>query len=430
MKVMIVLLVLVNTAPVLAAVEVSGIRLWQAPQRTRLVFDLSKPSSYKLLSLKDPSRLVFDFPGGTLKASIPSTDSFDSILGAIRSGHPKPNILRLVLDLKMPVKSRVFALEPAGLYGHRLVVDLSPRDTIGGDLAQSPLFGDNYPKEYVIVVDPGHGGEDPGAIGYRGSREKEVVLRIALRLARLIDKEPGMRAVLTRNADYYLSLRNRVEKARRERASVFVSIHADAFHKTNVQGFSVYSLSDRGATSEMAALLAERENAADLAGGVRLKNRDPNLAETLLDMQLDWKIKESKLLGNEIFKELSVLGNIHSSRVEQAGFVVLKAPAIPSVLIETGYITNRKDANRLKQIDYQERVAAAILRGVLSYCHDRPECPLPVTENRVHLVKTGDSLSSLAIRYGVSIDSIKRRNGLRSDEIMIRQKLIIPIPAS
>jgi N-acetylmuramoyl-L-alanine amidase len=313
-----------------------------------------------------------------------------------------------------------------GDHKDRVVVDLYPRDR-DGFYGKAPMAETvSSDKDYIVVIDAGHGGEDPGAIGYRGLKEKDVVFNIAWRLARLIDEEPGMVSNLTRTGDYYLRLRRRVDIARQVEASLFVSIHADAFHSPSARGASVYSLSQSGATSELAAYLAQRENAADLAGGVSLSDRDEDLAEVMLDMQLDWKIEESRLLGTQLLSALATVAPLHSRQVEQAGFAVLKAPAIPSVLVEAGYVTHPNDAKRLRHPDHLERLAAALFRGILAYCHERPGCPLPQTMSKTHVVKPGDSLSGIAVRYGSTVGAIKRRNGLLSDVIQARQKLFIP----
>jgi len=414
------------TGPLSAAVEVTGLRVWHAPDRTRLVFELSAPGPYTAFSLSDPARLVLDLPATQLKMTLPAVGSMGPTLKAVRSGEPAVGVLRLVLDLGAPVAFQVFTVAAVGGHRDRVVVDLYPKDPDDFD-AKVPLTEPtNSGKDYIVVIDAGHGGEDPGAVGYRGLREKDVVLNIARRLARLIDEEPGMRSILTRTGDYYLRLRRRVYIARRAEASLFVSIHADAFPSQSARGASVYSLSQSGATSEMAAYLAQRENAADLAGGVSLSDRDEDLAEVMLDMQLDWKIEESRLLGTHVLSALATLGPLHSRNVEQAGFTVLKAPAIPSVLIEVGYVTHPSDSKRLQHVGHLERLAAALFRGVLAYCHKRPGCPLPQTMMKTHIVKPGDSLSRIATRYGSNVGAIKRRNGLQTDVIQVRQKLFIP----
>ena len=259
-------LILGLVGPVSAAVDVTGLRFWQAPDRTRLVFELSRPGRHEAFLLPDPARLVVDLAAAQLKVALPVAGSMGPMLNAIRSGEPRAGILRLVLDLDAPVAFRVFTIAAAGDHRDRVVVDLYRRGVggLGSDPPEPILIESD--EDYIVVIDAGHGGEDPGAMGYRGLREKDVVLSIARRLARLIDEEPGMQSILTRTADYYLRLQRRVDIARQAEASLFVSIHADAFRSRSARGTSVYSLSQSGATSEMAAYLAQRENAADLAG--------------------------------------------------------------------------------------------------------------------------------------------------------------------
>ena len=354
--------------------------------------------------------------------------SMGPMLKAVRSGEPAVGVLRLVLDLGTPVGFRVFTVAAVGDHKDRVVVDLCPRD--GGRFDSGVPMAEltDSSKDYIVVIDAGHGGEDPGAVGYRGLREKDVVLNIARRLARLIDEEPGMKSIMTRTGDYYLRLRRRVDIARQAKAFLFVSIHADAFRSRSASGASVYSLSQSGATSEMAAYLAQRENAADLAGGVSLSDRDEDLAEVMLDMQLDWKIEESRLLGTQLLSALATLGPLHSRQVGQAGFADLKAPAIPSILVEVGYVTHPSDSKRLQHSGQLERLAAALLRGIVAYCHKRPGYPLTQTVLKTHVVKQGDSLSGIAARYGSNVGAIKRQNGLQTDVIQTRQKLFIPVP--
>ena len=359
--------------------------------------------------------------------TLPAAGTIGPIIKAIRSGEPADGILRLVFDLGAPVAFRVFMVAAVGGHMDRMVIDLYPRGGDGVDSKAPVAKLTDSEKDYIVVIDAGHGGEDPGAMGYLGLREKDVVLKIARRLARLIDEEPGMSSILTRTGDYYLRLRRRVDIARRVEAALFVSIHADAFRSRSASGASVYSLSQSGATSEMAAYLAQRENAADLAGGVSLSDRDEDLAEVMLDMQLDWKIEESRLLGTQLLSSLATLGPLHSRHVEQAGFAVLKAPAIPSVLVETGYVTHPSDSKRLQNLGHLERLAAALFRGILNYCYKRPGCPLPQTVSKTHVVKPGDSLSGIAARYGTNVGAIKRRNGLQTDVIQVRQRLFVPV---
>jgi N-acetylmuramoyl-L-alanine amidase len=374
---------------------------------TRLTLELNGPFRYKTFSLKNPERLVIDFLDTNLETRLPGIDSTGSIISAIRSGQRSNGSLRLVLDLSSPATSNIFMGGIGDAEAHSLAIYL-------------------HLEPYVIVIDPGHGGKDPGAIGYGGVTEKDIVLDVSNRVARLINQQPGMRSILTRESDYYPSLRNRVTTARQAQAKIFLSIHADSFERKSVRGISVYALSEGGASSEMAAYLAQRENSADLAGGVSLSGQDEFIAEVMLDMQLDWKIQESRLLGKEMLIQLGRVAKLHNKNVAHAGFVVLKAPAIPSVLIETGYITNTIDARQLQRSSYRQRLSAAIFRGIFSYCLKRPGCPLPSMMETIYIVKPGDSLSKIANRFESDVSTIKRWNGLENSIIVPKQQLVIP----
>ena len=313
----------------------------------------------------------------------------DPYLQGLRVARNRPGVVRVVLDLKAEVRPQIFALAPVGEYGHRLVLDIHP--TVAPDpLAQlieetqrsrpSPpaKAGAGVARLATIVIDPGHGGEDPGAIGKRGSREKNITLLIARRLKALIDAEPNMRALLTRDADYFLSLAARVEKARAVKADLLVSIHADAFIRPNVRGSSVFALSERRATSEAARWLANKENEADLIGGVSLEGKDKYLAQTLLDLSQTATIDYSLRLGNAVLQRLGSVNTLHKQNVEQASFAVLKAPDIPSILVETAFISNPQEEKRLNDQKYQDKLAGAILEGIKEYIKKHPPRPLPI----------------------------------------------------
>ena len=367
-----VLLWLVCLPPALAdAVTVQNLRMWRAPDHTRLVFDLSGPLEHRLFTLAEPHRLVIDMDRAKLAGPLAETEADNPLIGAVRTGKPEGDTLRIVIDLKAEIKPRSFVLKPAGNYGHRLVVDLydaraptedeakdngnkpagetprpmpAPDDSRDGGGRATPGAVAGAPvasRITVIAIDAGHGGEDPGALGRRyRTREKDVTLAVARELARLIDQTPGMKAVLIRDGDYYVGLRSRFQKARKHRADVFVSIHADAVPGKQARGSSVYALSERGASSAMARHLADRENAADLIGGVSLGDKDNVLARVLLDMSHSKTIEHSMLLGEDILGELTRVGHVHQRRVQQAGFAVLKSPDIASVLVETAFISN------------------------------------------------------------------------------------------
>lgn len=306
-----------------------------------------------------------------------STD--DPYIQGLRVGRNRPGVIRVVLDLKTEVKPQAFVLKPIGEYGNRLVVDIYPSiDPLAALIDQvqkESREGSSVARLATIVIDAGHGGEDPGALGRHGSREKEVTLMIARRLKTLVDAEPNMRGVLTRDGDYFLPLAERVAKARKLRADLFVSIHADAFVKPDARGSSVFALSERRATSEAARWLARKENEADLIGGVNLDVKDRYLAQTLLDLSQTATIDHSLRLGDSVLKRLSAINTLHRGRVEQASFAVLKAPDVPSILVETAFISNPQEEKRLNDDAYQDKLAHAILEGIRDYIAKHPPRP-------------------------------------------------------
>ena len=358
------------------AAIINDVRIWHAPDHSRIVFDMDKRSTFKVFSLDNPGRVVIDLNGASLQSAIPKTSSTGQFISKIRLGVPEEGAVRLVFDLKVPVRYFVRMLKPSGKYAYRLVVDFyhqsyDPDANAPAKTIAKPDSSVSRKQGLLIAIDPGHGGEDPGARGKR-SFEKDVVLEISRRLKRMIDKTPGMHAKLTRNGDYYVELRRRSALARREGADLFISIHADAFSKPTARGASVYALSLRGATSETARILASKENLSDLAGGVNLADKDSSVAEVLLDLSMSYTINESIRFGNEVLTELKKIGRVHSKKVEQAGFVVLKSPDVPSILVETAYITNPTEEKLLRSKRHQEKIARAILVGVQRYVARNP----------------------------------------------------------
>jgi len=390
--------------------SIRAIRVWPAPDYTRVTVESDEPLQHRLILVRNPERLVLDleevdFPS-VQQGFAGKISSSDPYIGNLRVGRFKPGVVRVVLDLKTEVKPQIFTLAPIGEYGHRLVLDIYPVEPLDPLLAllQKPelnmgqAFGksaDGAPEEqkretgpnskppkdpagpgvnrlFTIAVDAGHGGEDPGARGRRGTYEKTVTLTIARKLKTLIDVEPNMRALLTRDGDFLISLEGRVAKARRVKADLFVSIHADAFIKPHVRGSSVFALSERGATSTAAQWLAKRENKADLIGGVNPSRRDRYVDMTLADLSLTAQISDSLKLARAVLGELGGVNFLHKGNVEQAGFAVLKAPDIPSILVETAFISNPDEERRLNDTAYQEKIAHAILRGVKSYIAKNP----------------------------------------------------------
>jgi len=306
----------------------------------------------------------------------------DPYIKSLRAARNRPGVVRLVLDLKQEVKPQMFTLKPVGDYGYRLVLDLRPLVPVD-PLAQlieetSKEKQSNVARLATIVIDAGHGGEDPGAIGRRGSREKDITLTVARRLKALIDNEPNMRALLTRNGDYFLELRDRVKKARDVRADLLVSIHADSFKRQDARGSSVFALSDRRATSELARGLAKTQNQADLIGGVQLAGHDDFTKRTLIDLSQTGTIDYSLRLGNSVLKHLGSVNTLHKARVEQASFAVLTAYDVPSILVETAFISNPQEEKRLTDQAYQDKLARAILEGIRDYIARHPPRPSPV----------------------------------------------------
>jgi N-acetylmuramoyl-L-alanine amidase len=352
--------------------------------------------------VKDPERLVLDLEGVEFGAALAELNNKvatgDPYIDKLRVGRNRPGVVRLVLDLKAEVKSQVFTLKPIAEYGHRLVLDLYP--LVAPDPLAALIEADQKQRREVkepgevlrpekpkvarmatIVLDPGHGGEDPGARGRRGSREKDITLIIAKRLKAMIDAEPDMRAVLTRDADFYVPLQTRVDKARRVKADLFVSVHADAFIKPNARGSSVFALSEKRATSEAARWLARKENEADLIGGVNIDIKDKYLAQTLLDLSQTATIDHSLRLGNSVLGEIGQVNTLHKGKVEQASFAVLKSPDVPSILVETAFISNPDEEKRLNDEAYQDQLARAILAGIKRYLAKHPPRPSPVALN-------------------------------------------------
>jgi N-acetylmuramoyl-L-alanine amidase len=427
------LLVLVSCLANAGPLKVQGVRLWAAPDSTRVVLDVSGPVDHKLFTLEGPDRLVLDLKNASIDSGVARAVTRAGVVKALRSGPRNKTDLRLVLDLEGPVKPKSFILKPNEEYGHRLVIDLfgsvaTPATTPSEPRKVQARSEPSRLRQLVIAIDAGHGGEDPGARGRKGTREKDVVLAISRRLAALIEKEPGMRPVLIRDGDYYIGLRKRIEKARSQRADLFISVHADAFTDSRARGSSVYVLSQRGASSEMARWLAARENAADLVGGVSLDDKDDLLAEVLLDLAQTATLEASSEVADNVLHEMKRLGKVHKKHVQHAGFVVLKSPDIPSMLVETAFISNPSEEERLRSSRHQDQVAQAILAGVRNYfvSNPPPGTLLAKSGARQHVIRRGDTLSHIAQRYGVSMSSLRTTNKLKSDNLLVGKVLTIP----
>jgi len=407
-------------------VKLQNIRIWAAPDSTRVVFDVSEPVRHKLELLSAPFRVVIDMENSLPPDGLTQPALQDKFLRRIRTGRHDSS-LRVVLDLKKYAQAKSFQLAPNEHYGHRLVIDLINEKEAA--LAEQTRLNEEAPsqgfRDVVIVLDPGHGGEDPGARGPQGTYEKTVVLQVAKKLAELINRERGMRAVLTREGDYFLRLRKRISLARKHRADLFISIHADAFRDPKVQGSSVYVLSRRGASSEHARWLAEQENASDLIGGVSLDDKDDVLASVLLDLSQTASLEASIDIAGRVLGGLKKVGKLHKRKVESAAFAVLKSPDIPSILVETAYISNPNEEKKLLNSAHQYKVARSIVDGLRGYfAVYAAEGTLLAA--RKHVIKRGDTLSEIAEYYRVSLSSLRELNHLNSDAIKIGQVLTIP----
>ena len=352
------------------AVEVSAIRLWAGPDNTRVVLDLSGSAQHSLQILKNPDRVVLDVAGARLANSARTAPAGTGLVKEVRMGRRPSGELRVVFDMMRPIQAKSFLTAPNNRYGYRLVIDLGQSQGVETPVKVEHARPDA--RDLVIAVDAGHGGEDPGSIGKNGTREKDVVLAIARELALKINAEPGMKAVLTRNGDYFVPLRDRMRRARAQQADLFVSIHADSIRDRRVDGSSVYILSQRGATDEASRWLAERENASDLIGGVSLDDKDDVLASVLLDLSQSASLSASQVAAERVLHELNRVGEVRKPQVQQARFMVLKSPDIPSMLVETAYISNPQEELRLRSAPHQAKLAAAIHQGVRDYFYANP----------------------------------------------------------
>jgi len=418
----------------LQAGVVNDIRIAQTNDSTRLIFDLSSPAEHRLFPLTNPDRIVLDISTTVLPASIEKklASLSSGALSRVRTGTREKGI-RFVLDLNQKVKAKSSILPASGKYGDRVMVELSYGQAIKNNLpVKTTASIINIKRDIVVVVDAGHGGKDPGAIGKYKVREKDIVLSIAKELAKRINAIEGFKAVLTRSTDIYLHLRQRSKIAREANADLLISIHADAFTNSRARGASVWALSLSGKTSEMGRWLAQQEQAADLVGGISLDDKDQLLAEVLLDMSMNSKIQSSLDIGSKVLKKMDVVAHMHKNAVQQAGFVVLKSPDIPSILVETGFVSNATEAKNLGSSAYRKKLAKAISDGVvLAFTDSPPQGSLLAwkQQNRLagsYIVGKGDTLSSIARKNRVSLAALRAANSLRNDSIRIGQKLAIP----
>lgn len=417
-----------------AATYVEGMRLSHDEDRTRVVLDLSSPVDYTLFTLSEPERVVIDLPASLRASKSLRMDSDSPLLKRVRSADKDTGVLRVVFDVSAPVTASSFMQRPGGGRGHRLVIDLHALAM--GDAApvvKSAASNKASGRDVIVVIDAGHGGKDPGARGPRGTREKDVVLAIAKRLAKKIDAAPGMRAVMIRDRDVYPTLHHRKNLARENNADLFVSIHADAFSDGRARGSSVFVLSERGASSEAARWLADKENEA-LLGGVQLDEQDDVVASVLLDLSQDWTLSSSQIAAQLVLDELGKVNRLHSSKVKRAGFLVLKSPDVPSIFVEAAFISNPEEERRLSDSGHQQRMANAIYSGIHTYFSAHAPQDTHFSSNRragrntvlTHVISNGDTLSEIAATYRVSLDTLRDLNKLQGDRIRIGQKLQIP----
>lgn len=368
------LALLAGAKPALARSKtaLTGIRVSQsAEDHTRVVFDLSGDFEHRLFTLNDPYRVVIDLDDTRESEAIDISSKSTSLMSGIRSASKNNGRLRVVLDLKGKARPRSFELKPDGKSGHRLVVDLHATSLSPTPIITNQQERKQRKKQFVIALDPGHGGRDPGAIGKKGTREKDIVLSVAKKMKTLINRSSGYRAILTRDGDRFVSLRNRVKKAREAEADIFVSLHADSFHSPNVKGASVYALSLSGASSEAARWIAEKENASDLIGGISLDDKDDLIASVLLDLSQTATIQDSLELGSDVLSNIGKVSRLNHKRVQQAGFAVLKAPDMPSILIETAFLSNPAEEKKLRNPKHQHKLARAVFSGIQNHLKNR-----------------------------------------------------------
>lgn len=451
------------------AADIEGIRVYAAPDNTRLVLDLNGPVEHRLELVEkqgdQPQRVLIDIDYTALGTGVTVPDLAATTISQLQFSTVDDFNLRVQIDLKKDINPKSFVLKPNEPYGHRLVIDLVDREQ--AKPIEKTIAPEGKHRDILVVIDAGHGGEDPGALGPNRLREKDITLSIAKKLAAIINAEPGYRAELTRNGDYFIELRRRSRIAQDKGADLFVSIHADAFKNPAASGASVFAWSQRGATSETAKFLADKENLSDLVGGADPNSVDDVLVQVLADLQLDGTVRTSLGIGKSILGEIGGMAKLHKHHVEQAGFMVLKSVSVPSLLVETGFISNPAEARNLGNKDYQEKMAASIFKGIKQY-FDRIPPPgtvlaarksgqtvitpanpvkettsvapvaLPKPDNKpvvikpeikkpvVHIVKRGETLSRISARYNVTIAAIKKHNGLKSSTVYVGQKLKIP----
>jgi N-acetylmuramoyl-L-alanine amidase len=427
-------LVLLGVPPAWS-VDVQDVRLWRAPDHTRIVFDLSGPVQHSIMVLSDPSRIVLDIRDTRLSTDLARLKLANTPVSSVRSGIRDGDDLRVVLEITSKVDPRSFTLESNEQASDRLVLDLYDKQATTAEVKKS--IQQSTKRDLIIAIDAGHGGEDPGAIGPGRVQEKEVVMAIARELHALLEADTGFKPTMIRSGDYYISLKGRRDLARQRQADLFVSIHADAFHRREAHGASVYALSTGGATSTAAEYLAERENAADLVGGVSLSDKDDVLAGVLADLSMTSTLDTSLKLGDKVLRSMGSVAKLHKQRVEQAGFAVLKSPDVPSVLVETGFISNPQESSLLATRAYQKKMAVAIHSGIRDWFIAHPPSGTLLAWQKQqggqpqggqqYIIAQGDTLSGIADRFSVSLSDLKSSNSISSSsKILVGQKLTIP----
>lgn len=421
------------------AATVETVRLWQAPDHTRVVFDLSAATEHRLFQLENPHRLVIDIPRGRWQADHANLNLSGSGVEGVRFAPRPDGQLRVVLDLTANLPAQSFMLPPNEQYGHRLVIDLrrsdraSPTERATEQVRRAVTEGR---RDIIIAIDAGHGGEDPGAIGVRGTFEKHVVFATASEIQRLVAAQQGYTPFMVRTGDYFVSLARRRHLARQAGADFFVSVHADAFTSARPSGASVYALSNRGATSTMAEFLAESENQADRIGGVAgidMQEMAPVVREVIVDLAMAHAMQEGLMIGDQVLQRMGQVTNLHKRQVEQAGFAVLRSPDVPSILVEAGFMSNARDEANLGSRAYRQTIAQAIFSGIQDHFGANPPpgtwvyAQQQIAEQTIeYVVQRGDTLSVIAQRHGASLQQLQQLNQLSSDIIRVGQKLRVP----
>lgn len=434
------LLVILNTSAVLAAqAKVKTLRISSTAENTRLVFDISAIPKYKIFQLTKPDRLVIDFKNSYLDKNLIQPSKNHPLLTDMRTASRNKKDLRVVFVLQDGVTTKSFVLKTKNRHGPRLVIDLAIKNKQSiakrrpTKQTKTIKTVTRSVKPFIVAVDAGHGGKDSGARGKHGTLEKKVVFEIAKKLTALINKQAGMKAIMVRKGDYFVPLRERMNIARKVNADLFVSIHADAFKNSKVTGASVFTLSRHGATKEAKKWLglAKHENAVDLIGGISLNDKDDILASILLDLSQTASQDISQLVAKDVLKNFSRIGELHSDTVQKAGFMVLKSPDIPSILVETAFISNPKEERRLKSSKYQYKIAKAIHQGIAAYAKKHKHT---IALNKMmpdvssHKISRGETLLGIALQYGITLDQLKRANTvIKGNNIRAGQVLSIPV---